>query len=132
MLTVLRDERTSPTPGAVATVPAGALGDVPLPEPTLISNLAESLREPIGKARRTGVTVDLDVDAIGTDADIAQASTMTDGLPAPTAQAAVRVVAEALANTARHAGPTRARVALRREPGRLRIAAYESGLINVR
>ena len=53
---------------------------------------------------------------------------MTDGLPAPTAQAAVR----ALANTARHAGPTRARVALRREPGRLRIAAYESGLINVR
>ena len=132
MLTVLRDEHTSPTPGAVATVPAGALGDVPLPELTLISNLAESLREPIGKARRTGVTVDLDVDAIGTDADIAQASTMTDGLPAPTAQAAVRVVAEALANTARHAGPTRARVALRREPGRLRIAAYESGLINVR
>ena len=57
---------------------------------------------------------------------------MTDGLPAPTAQAAARVVAEALANTARHAGPTRARVALRREPGRLRIAAYESGLINVR
>ena len=108
MLTVLRDEHTSPTPGAVATVPAGALGDVPLPETTLISNLAESLREPIGKARRTGVTVDLDVDAIGTDADIAQASTMTDGLPAPTAQAAVRVVAEALANTARHAGPTRA------------------------
>ena len=81
MLTVLRDEHTSPTPGAVATVPAGALGDVPLPELTLISNLAESLREPIGKARRTGVTVDLDVDAIGTDADIAQASTMTDGLP---------------------------------------------------
>ena len=56
--------------------------------------------------------------------------TMTDGLPAPTAQAAVRVVAEALANTARHAGPTRARVALRREPVRLRIAAYESGLIS--
>ena len=57
---------------------------------------------------------------------------MTDGLPAPTAQAAVRVVAEALANTARHAGPTRARVALRREPGRLRIAAYESGLVSAR
>ena len=129
MLTVLRDEHTSPTPGAVATVPAGALGDVPLPEPTLISNLAESLREPIGKARRTGVTVDLDVDAIGTDADIAQASTMTDGLPAPTAQAAVRVVAEALANTARHAGPTRARVTLRQEPGRLRIAIADGGSV---
>ena len=132
MLTVLRDEHTSPTPGAAATVPTGALGDVPLPETTLISNLAESLREPIGKACRTGVTVDLGVDATGTDADIAQASTMTDGIQAPTAQAAVRVVAEALANTARHAGPTRARVALRREPGRLRIAAYESGLINAR
>ena len=128
MLTVLRDERTSPTPGAVATVPAGALGDVPLPEPTLISNLAESLREPIGKARRTGVTVDLDVDAYsGADADVDQAATMTDGLPAPTTQAAVRVVAEALANTARHAGPTRARVILRREPGRLRIAVVDDG-----
>ena len=52
---------------------------------------------------------------------------MTDGLPAPTAQAAVRVVAEALANTARHAGPTRARVILRREPGRLRIAVVDDG-----
>ena len=127
MLTVLRDEHTSPTPGAVATVPAGALGDVPLPELTLISNLAESLREPIGKARRTGVTVDLDVDAIGADADVDQAATMTDGLPAPTGQAAVRVVAEALANTARHAGPTRARVTLRQEPGRLRIAIADDG-----
>ena len=52
---------------------------------------------------------------------------MTDGLPAPTAQAATRVVAEALANTARHAGPTRARVILRREPGRLRIAVVDDG-----
>ena len=52
---------------------------------------------------------------------------MTDGLPAPTAQAATRVVAEALANTARHAGPTRARVTLRREPGRLRIAVVDAG-----
>ena len=50
---------------------------------------------------------------------------MTDGLPAPTAQAATRVVAEALANTARHAGPTRARVTLRRESGRLRIAVVD-------
>ena len=52
---------------------------------------------------------------------------MTDGLPAPTAQAATRVVAEALANTARHAGPTRARVTLRRESGRLRIAVDDDG-----
>jgi len=80
-------------------------------------------------ARRTGVTVDLDADAphIGADAGAAQAAAMTDGLPAPTAQAATRVVAEALANTARHAGPTRARVILRREPGRLRIAVVDDG-----
>ena len=129
MLTVLRDENMPPTPGALAAIPAG---HTPAAGPGPVNSLTESLRELIGRARRTGVTVDLDVDAIGTDADIAQASTMTDGLPAPTAQAAVRVVAEALANTARHAGPTRARVALRREPGRLRIAAYESGLINAR
>ena len=128
MLSVLRDEHTSPTPGAVATVPAGAPGGAPLPEAALISNLAETLREPIGKARRTGVTVDLDVDAYsGTEVDVDQAATMTDGLPAPTTQATVRVVAEALANTARHAGPTRARVTLRQEPGRLRIAIVDDG-----
>ena len=122
MLAVLRDENRPPTPGALAAVPTGEL-----PAAGPVNSLAESLRELIGKARRTGVTVDLDVDAIGTDADIAQASTMTDGIPAPTAQAAVRVVAEALANTARHAGPTRARVTLRRESGRLRIAVVDDG-----
>ena len=131
MLTVLRDENMPPTPGALAAIPAG---HTPAAGPGPVNSLTESLRELIGRARRTGVTVDLDADAphIGADAGVAQAAVMTDGLPAPTAQAAVRVVAEALANTARHAGPTRARVALRREPGRLRIAAYESGLINAR
>ena len=128
MLTVLRDERTSPTPGAVATAPAGAVGDAPLPEAALISSLAETLREPIGKARRTGVAVDLDAEApTGADAGAAQAGAMTDGLPAPAVQAATRVVAEALANTARHAGPTRARVILRREWGSLRIAVVDDG-----
>ena len=130
MLTVLRDENMPPTPGALAAIPAG---DAAAAGPGPVNSLAEALLELIGKARRTGVAVDLDADAhIGAAAGVAQAVTMTDGLPAPTAQAAVRVVAEALANTARHAGPTRARVALRREPGRLRIAAYESGLINAR
>ena len=125
MLAVLRDERIPPTPGAVAAVPGG---DALVPEPGPVNNLAESLRELIGRARRTGVTVDLDTDAYtGADADVAQAATMTDGLPAPTAQAAARVVAEALANTARHAGPTRARVTLRRESGRLRIAVVDDG-----
>ena len=74
------------------------------------------------------MAVDLDAEAhIGADAGAAQAGAMTDGLPAPAAQAAARVVAEALANTARHAGPTRARVILRREPGRLSIAVVDDG-----
>ena len=128
MLAVLRDESRPPTPGAVAAVSTGASGGAPVPEPAPVNSLAESLRELIGKARRTGVTVDLDADAYtGADADVAQAATKADGLPAPTAQAAARVVAEALANTARHAGPTRARVTLRREPGRLRIVVVDDG-----
>ena len=125
MLSVLRDENRRPTPGALAAIPAGhtpAAGRGPA------NSLAESLRELIGKARRTGVAVELDADAhIGADAGAAQAGVMTHGLPASTAQAATRVVAEALANTARHAGPTRARVTLRREPGRLRIAVVDDG-----
>ena len=125
MLAVLRDENMPPMPGALAAIPAG---DAPVADPGPVNSLAESLRELIGRARRTGVTVDLDADAhIGADGDGSQAAAMTDGLPASTAQAATRVVAEALANTARHAGPTRARVTLRRESGRLRIAVVDGG-----
>ncbi|WP_314875390.1 histidine kinase [Actinomyces oris] len=125
MLAVLRDENRPPTPGALAAIPAG---DAPAAGPDPVNSLAEALLELIGKARRTGVTVDLDAEAhIGADAGAARAAAMTDGLPAPTAQAAIRVVAEALANTARHAGPTRARVTLRRESGRLRIAVVDDG-----
>lgn len=117
MLAVLRDENMPPTPGALAAIPAG---EALVPDP--VNSLTESLRELIDRARRTGVTVDLDADA-----GAARAAAMTDGLPTPTAQAATRVVAEALANTARHAGPTRARVILRREPGWLRIAVVDDG-----
>ena len=125
MLAVLRDENRPPMPGALAAIPAG---EAPVAGPGPVNSLAEALQELIGKARRTGVAVDLDAEAhIGADAGVAQAGVMTDGLPAPTAQAATRVVAEALANTARHAGPTRARVTLRREPGRLRIAVVDDG-----
>ena len=125
MLAVLRDENMPPTPGALAAIPAG---HTPAAGPGPVNSLAEALRELIGRARRTGVTVDLDAEAhIGADGDGSRAAAMTDGLPAPTAQAATRVVAEALANTARHAGPTRARVILRREPGRLRIAVVDDG-----
>lgn len=125
MLAVLRDENRPPTPGALAAIPAG---DAPAAGPDPVNSLAEALRELIDRAHRTGVTVELDADAhIGAAAGVAQAVTMTDGLPASTAQAATRVVAEALANTARHAGPTRARVTLRREPGRLCIAVVDDG-----
>ena len=125
MLAVLRDENRPPTPGALAAIPAG---HAPAAGPGPVNSLTEALRELIGKARRTGVAVDLDAEAhIGADAGVAQGAAMTDGLPAPTAQAATRVVAEALANTARHAGPTRARVTLRREPGRLCIAVVDDG-----
>ena len=125
MLAVLRDENRPPTPGALAAIPAG---DAAAAGPGPVNSLAESLRELIGRARRTGVAVGLDAEAhTGADAGAAQAGAMTDGLPAPTAQAAARVVAEALANTARHAGPTRARVILRRESGRLRIAVVDDG-----
>ena len=125
MLAVLRDENRPPTPGALAAIPAG---DAPAAGPDPVNSLAEALLELIGKARRTGVAVDLDAEAhIGADEDGSQAATTTGGLPAPTAQAATRVVAEALANTARHAGPTRARVTLRRESGRLRIAVVDDG-----
>ena len=123
MLAVLRDENRPPTPGALAVIPAG---DAPAAGP--VNSLAENLRELIGRARRTGVAVELDAEAhIGVDVGTAQAAAMADGLPAPTAQAATRVVAEALANTARHAGLTHARVILRREPGRLRIAVVDDG-----
>lgn len=125
MLAVLRDENRPPTPGALAAIPAG---HTPAAGPGPVNSLAESLRELIDRARRTGVAVELDAEAhIGVDVGTAQAAAMADGLPAPTAQAATRVVAEALANTARHAGPTRARVTLRREPGRLRIAVVDDG-----
>ena len=125
MLAVLRDENRPPTPGALAAIPAG---DAPAAGPDPVNSLAEALRELIDRAHRTGVTVALDADAhIGAAAGVAQAVTMTDGLPASTAQAATRVVAEALANTARHAGPTHARVTLRREPGRLCIAVVDDG-----
>ena len=125
MLAVLRDDNRCSTPGALAAIPAG---HTPAAGPGPVNSLAESLRELIGRARRTGVAVDLDAEAhIGADVGTAQAAAMADGLPAPTAQAATRVVAEALANTARHAGPTRARVTLRREPGRLRIAVVDDG-----
>ena len=122
MLAVLRDESRPPTPGAV--VAASAEG-APAAKTGIPDSLTESLHESIG---RSGVTVELDAD-VGTRAEAAAipGSAAPALLPAPVVQAVARVVAEALANTARHAGPTRARVTLRREPGLLRIAVVDDG-----
>ena len=134
MLAVLRDGSRLPTPGAVvaasataATAVTSAAG-VPAAKTGIPDDLTESLHEAIGRAGRSGVTVELDSD-VGTRAEAAAipGSAAPDLLPASVVQAAARVVAEALANTARHAGPTRARVTLRREPGLLRIAVVDAG-----
>ena len=137
MLAVLRDERTPPAPGAVtASAPsAGA-------ESGSGAGLAGSLAEAIDAARRAGVGVEFDADAgagvgAGADAgagaeadagvDTVLGATVPDGLTAPVSRAAARVVDEALVNTARHAGPTRARVALLKEPGWLRVRVVDDG-----
>ena len=121
MLAVLRDGRTPPAPGAVtASAPSAGAG------------LAGSLAEAIYAARRAGVGVEFDADA-GASAeadarvDTVPGAAVPDGLTAPVSRAAARVVDEALVNTARHAGPTRARVALLKEPGWLRVRVVDDG-----
>ena len=121
MLAVLRDERTPPTPGAVtASAPPAGAGP----------GLAGSLAEAIDGARRAGVRVELDADAVtgaGAGADAAPGAAAPGGPTAAVNQVAARVVGEALVNTARHAGPTRARVTLLEEPGRLRVRVVDDG-----
>ena len=134
MLAVLRDGSRPPTPGAVvaasataATAVTSAAG-VPAAKTGIPDDLTERLHESIDRAGRSGVTVELDSD-VGTHAEAAaiRGAAAPELLPAPVVQAAARIVSEALANTARHAGPTRARVFLRREPGLLRIAVVDDG-----
>lgn len=121
MLAVLRDERTPPTPGAVtASAPPAGAGP----------GLAGSLAEAIDGARRAGVRVELDADAVtgaGAGADAAPGAAAPGGPTAAVNQVAARVVGEALVNTARHAGPTRARVTLLEEPGQLRVRVVDDG-----
>ena len=134
MLAVLRDESRPPTPGAVVAASATAATAVtsaegaPAAKTGIPDSLTESLHESIDRAERSGVTVELDAD-VGTRAEAAAipGSAAPVLLPAPVVQAVARVVAEALVNTARHAGPTRVRVTLRREPGLLRIAVVDDG-----
>ena len=149
MLAVLRDERTPPTPGAVAAVSATSVGAAGAsggsgsrPGERRAEGAAASLTEVVERARRAGVTVKVDAGTgTGAEADIVSGAadsaettsgesrglSFLAGLSIPTSQTAVRVVAEALANTARHAGPTSARVTFRPEPGLLRIAVVDDG-----
>ena len=67
----------------------------------------------VTRARRAGVEVEIDADR--------------GAGPPPTGEAVARVVGEALVNTARHAGPSRARVTVRREFSRLRVIVVDDG-----
>ena len=67
----------------------------------------------VTRARRAGVEVEIDADR--------------GAGPSPTGEAVARVVGEALVNTARHAGPSRARVTVRREFSRLRVIVVDDG-----
>ena len=86
MLAVLRDERTPPTPGAVtASAPPAGAGAGP--------GLAGSLAEAIDGARRAGVRVELDADAVtgaGAGADAAPGAAAPGGKTAGTNRAGVR------------------------------------------
>ena len=72
-----------------------------------------ALAEAVTRARRAGVEVEIDADR--------------GAGPSPTGEAVARVVGEALVNTARHAGPSRARVTVRREFSRLRVIVVDDG-----
>lgn len=130
MLDVLRDEGTVwPVPAATAvaspapTAPAPSQDPGARPDPV---GLWAEMEAAVRRARRNGLTVDVfwqgEPWAVG----------QGPGPIAPSAPTALRetvvgVVCEALANTARHAGPVRVSLDLRWEPGWLRIAVLDDG-----
>ena len=67
----------------------------------------------VTRARRAGVEVEIDADR--------------GAGPSPMGETVARVVGEALVNTARHAGPSRARVTVRQESSRLRVIVVDDG-----
>lgn len=146
MLDVLRDEdaaRSVPV-APVAVSPAPTALD-PSQDPAGHPQTALTAQDPgagpdpaglwaemevaVRRARRNGLTVD--VSWQGEPWAVEQGPGPI-ALPAPSAppalrEAAVGVVCEALANTARHAGPVRVSLDLRWEPGWLRIAVLDDG-----
>lgn len=110
MLSVLREES------------AGAGGDGGVVEADLEHALARAVR----RARRAGVMVEAEVEDEAGDGscDIRRVRGVR---PSGVGEVAARVVEEALTNTVRHAGPTRARVVVRQEGSRLRVAVVDDG-----
>ena len=72
-----------------------------------------ALAEAVTRARRAGVEVEIDADR--------------GAGPSPMGETVARVVGESLVNTARHAGPSRARVTVRQESSRLRVIVVDDG-----
>lgn len=99
------------------------------------ADLEHALAGAVGRARRAGVTVEVEAVVEAGDGSrgvrgIRGAREAAGAQPSEAVEAVeavARVVDEALANTARHAGPTRARVVVRQEPSRLRIAVVDDG-----
>lgn len=85
-----------------------AAGRAPQPD-------VRDLEDLVASVRRAGLPVELEV--TGTPGDV----------PAGVGLAAYRIVQEALTNTLRHAGPARAVVWVRHEPGVLRITVEDDG-----
>jgi signal transduction histidine kinase len=75
----------------------------------------EALDDLVGTSRAAGLTVE-----VARHGDLA-------GLPPDTSRTAYRVVQEALTNAAKHAGPGRVRVAVRRTAGLLAVEVVDEG-----
>ena len=110
MLSVLREES------------AGAGGDGGVVEADLEHALARAVR----RARRAGVTVEVEVEDEADDGSCGIRG-VRGARPSGVGEVMARVVEEALTNTVRHAGPTRARVVVRQEGARLRVAVVDDG-----
>ena len=134
MLSVLREESAPSTPedpkartGGWAPRAGGAGGDGAGGDGGVVeADLEHALARAVRRARRAGVTVEVEVED-----EVGDGSCGIRGVrgarPSGVGEVMARVVEEALTNTVRHAGPTRARVVVRQEGARLRVAVVDDG-----
>ncbi len=129
MLSVLREDSAPSTPedpkartGGWTPRAGGAGGDGGVVEADLEHALARAVR----RARRAGVTVEVEVEDEADDGSCGIRG-VRGARPSGVGEVMARVVEEALTNTVRHAGPTRARVVVRQEGARLRVAVVDDG-----